>query len=73
MAQHMVYCVNSVKEAPGIDEDDIQGEVALEMVESIADPSCANVSTKMFHGSLGTLEGLPDHDHERISSQHHGP
>jgi Fe-S cluster biosynthesis and repair protein YggX len=31
----MVYCVKFQKEAPGIDEDDIQGQVALEMVESI--------------------------------------
>ena len=38
MAQHMVYCVKLQKEAPGIDEDDIQGEVALEMVESIGGP-----------------------------------
>lgn len=35
MAQHIVYCVKLQKEAPGIDEDDIQGLVALEMVESI--------------------------------------
>ena len=38
MAQHIVYCVKLQKEAPGIDEDDIQGEVALEMVESIGGP-----------------------------------
>ena len=38
MAQYMVYCVKLQKEAPGIDEDDIQGEVALEMVESIGGP-----------------------------------
>src|SRR4029450_9363134 len=38
MAQHMVYCVKLQKEAPGIDEDDIQGEGALEMIESIGGP-----------------------------------
>ena len=38
MAQHMVYCIKLQKEAPGIDEDDIQGEVALEMIESIGGP-----------------------------------
>src|SRR5574341_1365115 len=38
MAQHMVYCVKLQREAPGIDEDDIQGLVALEMVESIGGP-----------------------------------
>ena len=38
MAQHMVFCVKLQKEAPGIDEDDLHGEVALEMVESIGGP-----------------------------------
>ena len=38
MAQHIVYCVKLQKEAPGIDEDDIQGQVALEMIESIGGP-----------------------------------
>ena len=35
MAEHMVYCVKLQKEAPGLDENDLQGQVALEMVESL--------------------------------------
>lgn len=35
MAPHMVRCVKFRKEAPGIDADDLQGEVALEMIESL--------------------------------------
>ncbi|GIX45926.1 MAG: putative Fe(2+)-trafficking protein [Candidatus Tectimicrobiota bacterium] len=35
MAQRMVYCVKLQKEAPGIDPDDLQGRVALEMIESV--------------------------------------
>ncbi len=35
MAQHMVFCVKLQRQAPGIDADDIQGEVALDMIESI--------------------------------------
>jgi Fe-S cluster biosynthesis and repair protein YggX len=35
MASHMVYCVKLQKEAPGIDADDLQGQVALDMVESV--------------------------------------
>jgi Fe-S cluster biosynthesis and repair protein YggX len=35
MAQRMVYCVKTQREAPGIDPEDIQGEVALEMIESV--------------------------------------
>ncbi len=35
MAERIVYCVKLQKEAPGIDEDDLQGQVALEMIESL--------------------------------------
>lgn len=35
MASHMVHCVKLQQEAPGIDTDDLQGQVALEMIESI--------------------------------------
>jgi Fe-S cluster biosynthesis and repair protein YggX len=35
MASHMVYCVKLQKQAPGIDADDRQGQVALDMVESV--------------------------------------
>lgn len=35
MASHMVYCVKLQQEAPGLDSDDLQGQVALDMVESI--------------------------------------
>jgi Fe-S cluster biosynthesis and repair protein YggX len=35
MASHMVYCVKLQKQAPGIDADDLQGQVALDMVESV--------------------------------------
>ena len=38
MAQHNVYCVKMQKEALGIDEDDLQGQVALEMIESVGGP-----------------------------------
>ena len=38
MAQHMVYCVKLQKEAPGIDADDLQGSIALEMIESVGGP-----------------------------------
>jgi Fe-S cluster biosynthesis and repair protein YggX len=38
MAQHMVYCVKLQKEAPGIDPDDLQGSIALEMIESVGGP-----------------------------------
>lgn len=37
MAPHMVQCVKLGKQAPGIDADDIQGEVALDMIESVGD------------------------------------
>ncbi len=35
MAPHMVHCVKLHKDAPGIDADDLHGQIALEMVESI--------------------------------------
>jgi Fe-S cluster biosynthesis and repair protein YggX len=35
MAARQVHCVKLHKEAPGIDEEDLQGQVALEMVESL--------------------------------------
>ncbi|MGQ4809476.1 putative Fe(2+)-trafficking protein [Candidatus Entotheonellaceae bacterium PAL068K] len=35
MASPMVQCVKLRKEAPGIDADDIQGQVALDMIESV--------------------------------------
>ena len=38
MAQHIVYCVKLQKEAPGIDADDLQGSIALEMIESVGGP-----------------------------------
>jgi hypothetical protein len=38
MAQHTVFCVKLPCEGPGIDEDDLQGEGALEMVASLGRP-----------------------------------
>ena len=38
MAQHMVHCVKLQHEAPGIDPDDLQGGIALEMIESVGGP-----------------------------------
>lgn len=38
MAQHMVHCVKLQQEAPGIDPDDLQGSIALEMIESVGGP-----------------------------------
>jgi Fe-S cluster biosynthesis and repair protein YggX len=38
MAQHVVYCVKLQKEAPGLDADDLQGSIALEMIESVGGP-----------------------------------
>jgi Fe-S cluster biosynthesis and repair protein YggX len=35
MAAHTVYCVKFQKEAPGLDAEDLQGQVALDMVESV--------------------------------------
>jgi Fe-S cluster biosynthesis and repair protein YggX len=35
MAARMVQCVKLHKEAPGIDPEDIQGQVALEMIQSV--------------------------------------
>lgn len=35
MAPHIVHCVKLQQDAPGIDADDLQGQVALEMVESV--------------------------------------
>lgn len=35
MAPRMVYCVKCRKEAPGLDTDDIQGQVALDMIEAV--------------------------------------
>ena len=35
MTQRVVYCAKLQKEAPGIDEDDLQGSIALEMIESL--------------------------------------
>ena len=35
MTQRVVYCAKLQKEAPGIDEDDLQGSIALEMIESM--------------------------------------
>ncbi len=35
MTERLVYCVKLQKDAPGIDEDDLQGGVALEMVEAM--------------------------------------
>ncbi|MGE3540269.1 MAG: oxidative damage protection protein [Candidatus Tectimicrobiota bacterium] len=39
MAQHMVFCAKLQRQAPGIDTDDIQGEVALDMIESVGGPA----------------------------------
>ena len=36
MAVRMVHCVKLQKDAPGIDEEDVQGQVALEMIESVS-------------------------------------
>ena len=38
MAAHIVQCVKLHKAAPGIDAEDIQGQVALEMIESLGGP-----------------------------------
>lgn len=38
MAPHMVQCVKLARQLPGIDEETIEGELALEMVESIGSP-----------------------------------
>lgn len=35
MTQRFVYCMKLQKEAPGIDADDLQGSIALEMIESL--------------------------------------
>lgn len=35
MTQRVVYCAKLQKEAPGIDEGDLQGSIALEMIESM--------------------------------------
>ncbi len=35
MTQRFVYCGKLQKEAPGIDEDELQGSIALEMIESL--------------------------------------
>lgn len=35
MASHTVFCAKLQKQAPGIEEADMQGEIALDMVESI--------------------------------------
>ena len=35
MASHMVFCAKLQKQAPGIDEADMAGEIALDMVESV--------------------------------------
>lgn len=35
MTQRFIYCSKLQKEAPGIDEDDLQGSIALEMIESL--------------------------------------
>jgi Fe-S cluster biosynthesis and repair protein YggX len=35
MAAHTVYCVKFQKAAPGLDADDLQGQVALDMVEAV--------------------------------------
>jgi Fe-S cluster biosynthesis and repair protein YggX len=35
MAPRTVHCVKLDKQAPGIDPDDIQGQVALDMVEAV--------------------------------------
>ena len=38
MTQRVVYCAKLQKEAPGIDEGDLQGSIALEMIESMGGP-----------------------------------
>ena len=38
MTQRVVYCAKLQKEAPGIDEGDLQGGIALEMIESMGGP-----------------------------------
>jgi Fe-S cluster biosynthesis and repair protein YggX len=35
MAAHMVHCVKLHKEAAGIDAEELQGQVALEMIEAL--------------------------------------
>ncbi len=36
MAERIVYCVKLQKQAPGIDTEDMQGQVALDMIQSVA-------------------------------------
>jgi Fe-S cluster biosynthesis and repair protein YggX len=35
----MVHCAKLHKDAPGIDTEDVQGQVALEMIESVGGPA----------------------------------
>ena len=35
MALHQVYCAKLKKDAPGLDTDDLQDQLALDMVESV--------------------------------------
>jgi Fe-S cluster biosynthesis and repair protein YggX len=35
MAPRMIYCAKLHKDTPGIDAEDVQGQVALEMIESV--------------------------------------
>ena len=69
MTERLVYCVKLQKDAPGIDEDDLQGGVALEMVESMGG---ANIRQRI-HGGLGIVERLPDDDLKRVPPECHGP
>lgn len=39
MALRTVYCAKLHKNAPGIDAEDVQGQVALEMIESVGGPA----------------------------------
>ena len=59
MAQHMVSCVKLQRQAPGIDTDDIQGEVALDMVESVGGPEMRQPGYE--HVSMEAWELLKAH------------
>lgn len=63
MAQHTVYCVKLQKDALGIDPEDLQGGIALEMVESVGGTELrerihANVSMEAWELWKGFLTML---------------
>ncbi len=60
MAERIVYCVKLQKQAPGIDTEDMQGQVALDMIQSVAGAELRqriyeNVSWEAWQLWLGRL------------------